>query len=210
LLREVREILHHQRVRSIKIGALGSVSNARAIASWMTSVADDIPIVLDPVMRPTRTASHARLLAIGAKPILLRMMKRVTLVTPNVPEAEYLLDRKILTLDDAAEAAREFVVLGARAALVKGGHLPARSSSDGVTDILAVGRRLVPFRSQRVKAAFHGTGCALSSLVAGRLALQPVVDDDAIVLAVRWAERRLRRALAEPLRIGDGLAVVNL
>jgi hydroxymethylpyrimidine/phosphomethylpyrimidine kinase len=88
--------------------------------------------------------------------------------------------------------------------------LPSSESTGTTTDVLAVGRRIFHFRAPRVKAALHGTGCVLSSLIAGRLARAVRADDDAIVEAVRWAKHRLRRALAQPLAIGDGLLVVAL
>jgi hydroxymethylpyrimidine/phosphomethylpyrimidine kinase len=209
LLQQVREIARHQHVRGIKIGALGSASNARGIDRWLATLGDAIPIVLDPVLHPTRSPGHVRLLEPGAIPILLGMMKRVTLITPNVPEAESLLGKRIRTLHEAEQAARELVALGARAALVKGGHLPPRASKDATTDVLAIGKRVVHFEARRVEVAFHGTGCALSSLIAGRLARGRVTDDDGLVAAVRWAKGKLRRALARPLRIGDGLSVLD-
>ena len=209
LLDQVREIALHQHVRAVKIGALGSASNARAIARWLGTLDESIPIVLDPVLEPSRSSSRARLLEPGAIPILLAMMKRVTLITPNVPEAETLLRTRIRSLSQAEQAARELVALGARAALVKGGHLPARASRDKTTDVLAIDRRVVHLEAPRVDVAFHGTGCTLSSLVAARLARRQMIDDDAIVAAVRWAKRKLQLALARPLRIGDGLSVLD-
>jgi hydroxymethylpyrimidine/phosphomethylpyrimidine kinase len=137
------------------------------------------------------------------------MLDSVTVVTPNVPEAEALLGVRIRSLEDAERAARELVRLGARAALVKGGHLPKRATRNGVVDVLAVGRKVVRLRGPRVAHAAHGTGCMLSSLIAGRLAHSATADDAAVEEAVRWATRELRRALARPLRIGDGLLVLS-
>ncbi len=209
LLDQVREIWAHQNVRCIKIGALGSTSNARAIDRWLGAIRPKVPVVLDPVMRPTRGAKRAALLGGTALSTLLGMLDRISLVTPNVPEAEALLGQSIRRIEDAESAARELVLLGARAALVKGGHLPVRRSSRTTTDVLAIGRRTVHFSAPTVKAQIHGTGCLLSSLVAGRLAHhRTALDDDAMIDAVRWAKTRLRRAMAAPIRIGDGLWVV--
>src|SRR5579859_8198396 len=72
LLRQVSEIMRHENVRSIKIGALGSSSNARAIARHLPKLARDIPVVLDPVMRPT-LGRGSRLLERGALRSVLRM-----------------------------------------------------------------------------------------------------------------------------------------
>jgi hydroxymethylpyrimidine/phosphomethylpyrimidine kinase len=207
LLRQVREIIRHENVRSIKIGALGSSSNARALARYLPTIAGNAPVVLDPVMRPTRGAG--RLLDRGGHRSILRMLENVTVVTPNVLEAEALLGVRIRSLEDAERAGHELVGLGARAALVKGGHLPKRAAGNGVVDVLVIGRKVVRLRGPRVRHSAHGTGCMLSSLIAGRLARAATVDDAAIEEAVGWATRELRRALARPLRIGDGLLVLS-
>jgi hydroxymethylpyrimidine/phosphomethylpyrimidine kinase len=208
LLEQVRELATHQRIRSIKIGALGSLSNARGIARFVAGLDGRMPIVLDPVMRATLGSGQARLLDPDARAVLRGMLRHVTLVTPNVPEVEALLGARVRSVEDAEQAAHALIALGARAALVKGGHLPAGPSTKSVTDVLAVGRRTVRFRASRVDGDVHGTGCALSSLVAGRLAHARTIDHAAIVEAVGWAKRKLRRALARPVRIGDGLLVI--
>src|SRR5689334_18360460 len=181
LLDQIRELARHQHVRSIKIGALGSASNARGVARYLATMRRRIPVVLDPVLRATRGQGQARLLDPTALDHVRRMLRHVTLVTPNAPEAETLVGARVRSVEDAEKAARALVELGARAALVKGGHLPVRARN--VTDVLAVGRRTLHFRAARVGGGAHGTGCTLSSLIAGRLAHARKVDDDAIVEA---------------------------
>jgi hydroxymethylpyrimidine/phosphomethylpyrimidine kinase len=207
LLAQVRELALHQHIRSIKIGALGSLSNARGVARFIAALRSRVPVVLDPVMRPTLGAEHARLLEPSADRVVRRMLKHVTVVTPNAPEAQILVGARVRSVDDAERAARALVALGARAALVKGGHLP-RASSEKVIDVLAIGSRIVRFRAPRVDGAVHGTGCTLSSLIAGRLARARKVDEASIIEAVGWAKRKLARALAHPLGIGDGHRVI--
>jgi hydroxymethylpyrimidine kinase/phosphomethylpyrimidine kinase len=208
LLEQIREVFAHENIRAIKIGALGSSSNARGVGRWLAAHAGRLTVVLDPVIRPTR--GRTRLLEQGGVRTIRAMMKHLTVVTPNVPEAEALLGVRIRSIEDAERAARAFVELGARAALVKGGHLEARETRASAIDVLAVNDRIVHLAAPRVKARLHGTGCSLSSLLAGRLAASNRVDDDAIVRAAKWAKRRLARAIATPLRIGDGLLVVPL
>src|SRR5258706_10234996 len=88
LLEQVRELELHQRIRSIKIGALGSASNARGIARYLATLGGRVPIVLDPVLRATRGRGQARLLEAAALEVLRNMLKYVTVVTPNALEAE--------------------------------------------------------------------------------------------------------------------------
>jgi hydroxymethylpyrimidine/phosphomethylpyrimidine kinase len=110
-------------------------------------------------------------------------------------------------LADAVRAARELVDRGARAALVKGGHLPASASGE-TTDVLAIGVRVVHLRAPRVSVVPHGTGCMLASLIAGKLAAAERADDDVIVASIRWAKRQLGARIVHPLRVGAGQLVM--
>jgi hydroxymethylpyrimidine/phosphomethylpyrimidine kinase len=208
LLEQIREVVAHQNIRAIKIGALGSSANARGIGRWLAAHGGRLAVVLDPVILPTK--GRARLLERAALRPLRDLIRHVTVVTPNVPEAEALLGARIRSIEDAERAARAFVDLGARAALVKGGHLATPEARRTAIDVLAVGRRIVHLEAPRSNVRLHGAGCALSSLVAGRLAASESAGDDAIVRAARWAKSRLARGISGALRVGDGLLVVPL
>ena len=203
VLAQVRELWSHENVRAIKIGALGSPANVRGIARWLARLERKVPIVIDPVMRATRGRKSAALLERAGWAAMLQMSKLAAVVTPNAPEAEALLGQRVRTLADAERAARAFVDLGARAALVKGGHLPRIGRSE-TTDVLAIGDRVLHFRAARAKITPHGTGCTLASLIAGKLAGARRIDDEVIVSAIRWAKRQLAARLAHPVRIGTG------
>jgi hydroxymethylpyrimidine kinase/phosphomethylpyrimidine kinase len=208
LLRQVRELFFHQNIRSIKIGALGSASNARAITRWLDAASHRLPVVFDPVMKATHGAKNAPL-GPSFKHVVLALARRATLFTPNVPEAEAMLGAPILSIEDAERAARDLVRLGARAALLKGGHLAARSGSEPVVDVLAMRGKVVHLEARRLRSVVHGTGCTLASLIAGRLAHASSIDDRAILAAVRWGKQKLTRALDRPFRIGDGSLVID-
>jgi len=212
LLAQVREIYGHQNVKSIKFGALGSAANVRALLRWLRSLPDDVPLVVDPVMRPSRGASRARLIDRAGVVALSALAARATVVTPNIPEAEVLTSTRIRTIADAERAAQLLVRAGARAALVKGGHLRLASPVGKTVDVLAVGPRILHLLAPRIRGEVHGTGCALASLIAGRLASRASdgVGDETIIEAVRWAKNRLQMALQRPARVGDGLLVLPL
>ena len=91
--------------------------------SFLRTHSPKVPVVIDPVMRSTRGARGALLLEAGAKRALLDMIDLATVITPNISEAESFLGVQITSLGDAESAARALVKRGARAALVKGGHL---------------------------------------------------------------------------------------
>ena len=152
-----------------KIGAvkIGMLANARVIHAVADALADWRPrrVVLDPVMV---ASSGARLLQPAAlRALRERLLPMAGLLTPNIPEAELLLGHPIAD-DAAADAAvAELLALGAKAVLLKGGHLPGRE----VVDRLGVGRRRHVFVHPRFDLEGHGTGCTLASSVAAHLAL---------------------------------------
>lgn len=123
-------------------------------------------VVLDPVMV---AASGDRLIEQETVEHLVRQLfPRVALITPNLDEAALLLGRPIAGVDELDAAARELLALGARAVLLKGGHLPG----DTVVDVLATPGGLQRFTAPRIATRnLHGAGCTLSSAIAAHLAL---------------------------------------
>ncbi len=200
VLAQAREVLAVQRVGAIKTGALGSAANVRAVAQLL-SRHPEIPAVIDPVMLPSR--GRSRLLderAVRALRALL--LPRALLVTANVPEAEALTGGRVTTLDEAADAATKLVRLGARAALVKGGHLVGKDA----VDVLAVDGEIYELARPRAKVgALHGTGCVLASLIAGRIASRPA---DRLLDQVRWAKRAHHAAILGARDVGGAARVL--
>ena len=207
---QAREVIHNQNVRSIKIGALGSQANVRKIAELL-AIHREIPVILDPVMIPTR--GGARLLARGALASMRRdLIPRAALVTANAPEAEALTKLRVIDIESAKAAAFAIVKLGARAALVKGGHL-GLTAHDAV-DVLAIDGKTILLRAPRLKIPpLHGGGCALAALIAGRIALDPrkFSRDSRLMIesAVRWARLTHHKMLKTKLRdVGGVLRVL--
>jgi hydroxymethylpyrimidine/phosphomethylpyrimidine kinase len=208
VLAQVRELFARQNVKAIKIGALGSLANVRGVARWLATLRGAVPVVVDPVLRASRGKRGAPLLEHGAVAALVRMVRLAAVVTPNALEAEALLGQRVRSLADAEKAARAFVDLGARAALVKGGHLPASARGEMI-DVLAVGRRMMHFRARRMRAVPHGTGCTLASLIAGKLAARGRANDADLIASIRWAEAQLASKIADPWRVGAGQLVMR-
>ena len=199
-------VLRDQRVRSLKTGALGSVANVRAVCAILREH-PRLPAVVDPVMVATRAPTGARLLDAGALEAMRDLVSLATVVTPNVDEAEALLETRICTEADLERAARNLCTIGAKAALVKGGHLKL----DRAVDVLAIGKATYRLAAPRLAVPeFHGGGCTLASLVAGELALSKGALDERIVHAVRASKRRLHKAIRSAAIIGKGLRVLPL
>ncbi len=153
-------------VDAVKIGMLHSPEVVRVVADAIRQ--HRLPhVVLDPVMVAT---SGDRLIAQETVAVLVQeLFPLAEVVTPNLDEAGWLLGRTLAGMDGLEQAAQDLLGLGARAALLKGGHLPG----DWVVDVLASpghpGHRLQSARIATHNG--HGTGCTLSSAIAAHLAL---------------------------------------
>jgi hydroxymethylpyrimidine/phosphomethylpyrimidine kinase len=207
LFAQATEVLNHQRIRAVKVGALATESNVLAVARLLARYRE-IPAVVDTPMLPTR--GRPRLLAVRAVAALKReLLPRAALLTVNAPEAEALLGERVRTVGEAHDAARALVATGARAALVKGGHMVGASA----IDVLAVDGEVVELRARRLHSApVHGAGCVLASLVAGRLALRRGrrVRRDDLLSAVRWAKRVHHGALVRAANVGETMRALVL
>ncbi len=207
VLDQAREVLAHQRVRAVKTGALGSAANVRAVADLLDAL-PGLPLVVDPVMIATRAPGGARLLDGEALEAMRQLCARALVITPNTDEAEALLECRIDGLRAQREAARALVARGTFAVLIKGGHLPGEQA----LDVLALrGGALLQLRAaRRQPREFHGGGCFLAACIAGHLAAHEAPPTAAAIeAAVRFAKRRLTRAVAAATDIGDGLLVLS-
>jgi hydroxymethylpyrimidine/phosphomethylpyrimidine kinase len=185
---------------AFKTGMLATAPLVEAIADAI--VDEGLPrYVLDPVM--VSTSRHRLLDTDAERAVVERLLPLCELVTPNLPEAMVLLG---IAADDAPSAedgeralreyARLLVDMGARAALMKGGHLEGSE----VVDVLYDGSDYRVWRRPRLQTgSTHGTGCTLSAAVAAGLAQgQPLVP------AVERALAFVARAIAAAPGLGSG------
>jgi hydroxymethylpyrimidine kinase/phosphomethylpyrimidine kinase len=144
---------------AIKIGMLHSTK----VIEFVIKSLDRIKIkriVLDPVMVAKGGAKLIDNKAINS--LKSKLIKRVTLITPNIPEAEMLTKTKIRSKEDMIFAANKLLETGARNVLIKGGHLDSKF----VQDIFVNKSEIKIFYSHRYKTKnTHGTGCTLSSAI---------------------------------------------
>lgn len=183
---------------AVKSGMLGSAAVVEAVADGVSR--HRLPnYVLDPVMVAT---SGDRLLERDAERLIARLLVPLaTLVTPNLDEAAVLTDSPVGTPDEMERAARALVRLGARAALVTGGHL----QGDEVVDVLVTDEAARRFSRPRLDTtSTHGTGCTLSAAVAAGLALGRPLER-----AVADALDFVHRAIAAAPGLGRGHGPLN-
>ena len=145
---------------------LANRANAAAIADFLDAH-KFVHVVLDPVSRPT--AGNAELLdAAGLKFVRDELLRRVSVITPNIPEAEFLTGIEVKDLHGMKAAGKKLLEMGARAVVVTGGHL------EKPIDVLCEGNDVDVFGGDHVKSPnTHGSGCTFSSAIAAQLGQRP-------------------------------------
>lgn len=182
---------------AVKIGMVSQPETIRTIAGKLKQYSPKF-VVVDPVMI---SKSGYHLLQPAAEQILVtELLPLATIATPNIPEAEAILNRKIETLREMEVAAQDLHSLGAQAVLLKGGH-----RDEDATDVLFDGATCIRLQAERIPTKnTHGTGCTLSSAIAANLALGMAVPE-----AVIAAKRYITVAIAHALPIGGGVGPTN-
>ncbi|TXT37662.1 MAG: hydroxymethylpyrimidine/phosphomethylpyrimidine kinase [Comamonadaceae bacterium] len=186
---------------AVKVGMLHAPDIVRTVAQAIDRHQLQ-RVVFDPVMVAT---SGAKLIDDPAIAVLVtELFPRAMLITPNLDEAALLVGRPLHTPQDMALAAAELLARGARAVLLKGGHL----AGTVVTDLLLqAGAEPLWMQAPRIDTAnTHGTGCSLSSAIAAHLALGAGLPD-----AVQQAREFVRQALqaGAGVQTGQGSGPLN-
>lgn len=195
---QVRTLLDDLPPQAAKIGAIGTTKNLEAALALLS--AQQIPVVLDPIFH----SSNAKLLLDCTREEFFSITRdSLYLCTPNIPEAEFLLDCRITSLADMRQAAIELQKRLNAVVLLKGGHL---SSGQEIIDVLAKDESCstLPQRKVSLSGPVHGTGCALSAAITANLA-RKLHCNAAIALAKEW----LTNALTQSTEIGSGALLLN-
>jgi hydroxymethylpyrimidine kinase/phosphomethylpyrimidine kinase len=184
-------------IATVKIGMLGSRANAAVVAEFLAA-GNFAQVVLDPVIKPS-SGGVELLDAAGVKFLRDDLMKRATVVTPNLAEAELLTGMQIKDLAGMKAAAQKLVELGARAAVVKGGHM------EKPIDVLCDGPETLTFGGEHVKSAHtHGSGCTFSSAIAAQLAAGRALRE-----AITLAKAYVTMAIDHAYPVGKGPGPLN-
>ncbi len=196
---QIRACLEDLGADAVKTGMLHSAAVIEAVATELAALGPQIPLVVDPVMVAQSGASLVQDEAVAA--ILGLLLPHAALITPNTPEATRLTGLEIADLKGQIAAAERLIELGARAVLVKGGHL----GGDPLIDVLQTAEGRVELSVPRVDTQeTHGTGCTLASAIATGLAQGLTLE-----AAVRRGQAYLQRALQTAPGLGRGQGPVN-
>lgn len=198
IAKQIRLVLDDIGADALKTGMLNNESVIETVAESIAPY-PHIPLVLDPVMFAKGGASLLPEAALSCLKKLL--IPRAEIITPNIPEAEYLADMGIKNIADMHVAIKKILAFGCQAVLLKGGHL----SGETVTDILLTKAGETIFEQQRIDSSnTHGTGCALASAIATGIAQKmPLID------AVSRARNYVLEAIKTAPNIGKGHGALN-
>ncbi len=174
---------------AVKTGMLGSVEVVETVAAILDRAR--APSVVDPVM--VAKGGHPLLPVEAVEAVKALMVPRAALLTPNAPEAEALTGIEVRDLDGQRRAGEAILAMGARAVLMKGGHVPGAT----VVDLLLTPSGETLLEGERVETRHtHGTGCTLASACAAGLARGLPLE---VAVAEAWAY------VAEAIRRAPGL-----
>jgi hydroxymethylpyrimidine/phosphomethylpyrimidine kinase len=184
---------------ALKTGMLHSAEVIDTVVAALGKHAPGVPLVVDPVM--VAKGGHRLLLSEAETALRDRLLPMAALLTPNLPEAEVLAGFPVRVEADMKRAAERLIALGARAVLMKGGHL----EGDRVVDLLVHDGAVDRFEDARIHSrSTHGTGCTLASAIAAGLAQRMSLRD-----AVARARAYVRDAIASAPGYGRGHGPLN-
>ena len=184
---------------ALKTGMLHSAEVIDTVVSSLRRHAPGVPLVVDPVM--VAKGGHRLLLSEAEAALRDRLMPAAALLTPNLPEDDVLAGFPVRNVADMRRAAEKLVSLGAKAVLMKGGHL----EGDRVIDLLVHDGRVDRFEDARIASrSTHGTGCTLASAIAAGLAQKMSLRDSVV-----RARAYVRDAIATAPGYGRGHGPLN-
>jgi hydroxymethylpyrimidine/phosphomethylpyrimidine kinase len=183
----------------IKIGMLGTADMVNTVRAALDDDAPHTPIVLDPVM--IAKGGHPLLEDDAVESVARVLVPRAALITPNAPEAAHLTGIAVTSHADQIAAGEKLLRMGAKAALVKGGHIEGAI----LRDVLCTHDGHATFEGARIETrATHGTGCTLASSIAALLAQGADLHS-----AILQARDYLRQAIVSAPGFGAGHGPLN-
>jgi hydroxymethylpyrimidine/phosphomethylpyrimidine kinase len=184
---------------ALKTGMLHDSAVIEAVSGTIRQKAPRVPLVVDPVM--VAKGGHKLLQDQAIATVKTLLAPLATVLTPNAPEAAALTGIAVASRADMEKAGRAILALGARAVLMKGGHL----EGDVVHDLLVEASGVTAFSGPRIETrSTHGTGCTLASAIACGLA-----QGQSLKAAVERARAYVRKALETAPGFGKGHGPLN-
>jgi hydroxymethylpyrimidine/phosphomethylpyrimidine kinase len=199
IVQQIEVVLADIGADALKTGMLHSAEVIEAVAACFKAHAAGVPLVVDPVM--VAKGGHRLLLSDAETALRNTLLPMAAVLTPNLPEAEVLVGFPARVEADMKRAAERLISFGAKAVLMKGGHL----EGDRVVDLLVHDGKVERFEDARIASrSTHGTGCTLASAIAAGLAQKMSLHD-----AVARARLYVRKAIESAPGFGQGHGPLN-
>ncbi len=198
---QIETITKDLNINFVKIGMLSTKAIARTINKCLDDFLPQASIILDPVM--VAKGGHRLLNKSAIKYIKSNLLLKSFLITPNLLEAEKILDCSIKNLEDMENSMEKFGAMGFTNVLLKGGHMLKEKNL--VTDFLYQAGKVYKFSSRRLHTKdTHGTGCSLASAITANLYLGKSLKE-----SVKLARKFVNKGIKEGFRIGNGHNPIN-
>lgn len=194
--RQIDVILEDIQVQAVKTGMLYSKEIMGVVSKAIRK--RNLKAVVDPVFQAGTGDSLTK--EVNLKALIELMVPQALVLTPNTYEAELISGTEIRNLEDMEGAARRISSLGAKAVVIKGGHI----EGGGVYDLLYYGKKSKTFEKLRIDLKPHGGGCVFSSAIAAYIAL-----GDDVVDSVEKAETLIEESIKYALKVGRGRTPAN-
>ncbi len=189
---QLKAVFDTLNITAIKTGMLYSVDIISSLLEFLEQIKYRFFLVVDPVMVAGCGASLSNDATIDTH--FMKLLKRSNLVTPNIPEAELLLNKHLSFKYNLIEAVKELADKYQSKFLLKGGH----SKSDNAIDYFSDGSNVYEFVSPHISAnCTHGTGCRLSSAIAANIS-----KGENILDAIRLAKSYINQSIAQIEKVG--------
>jgi len=193
---QIRAVVEDIPPHAVKTGALGTRAIVEAVAYEIARFT--CPVLMDPVMISKHGAPLLR--SDASQSLITLLMPIATLVTPNLHEAAAITGRPVASLAQMEEAARAMIGMGAKAVLIKGGHLEGAA-----IDLLFDGKEFHTYPGPRIETAHtHGTGCTYSAAITALMARGLSLTD-----ALPRAKHYITEAIRSNPGLGHGQGPVN-
>ncbi len=185
----------------IKIGMVGDTKNIQVIIDSLDKFAKNIPVILDPVMVST---SDDKLFDVKDLESLKKLMKKATIATPNIDEAEILSGQNIKSEADIVKAAQKIQENSGNSVFIKSGHFDTKNSK--ITNIfLDKDGKVYKISNKRVKTKeIHGTGCALATAIACNIA-----KGKSTIFSVKKANSYIYKQIKKSQKVGKGSRILT-
>lgn len=195
VLAQLDTLLEDITPQAIKTGALG---NAKIISGLMERAKNFTgPLIIDPVIV---SKNKTPLIDTAGCDTLKSFLRYATLVTPNIPEAEFLSGITIEDYSSMEKAAHKIAEFGPKAVLIKGGHL-----KDAAVDLFLENQSIQWLKTKKIQTDHtHGTGCTFSAAITATLA-----KGYSLKKAVHTAKKFITKAIATSPRLGHGCGPLN-